>query len=183
MDNVEDFAADAPPIRAQKVDGPDNIGAFEFLQSGGGHVQRIEAWETTSTSSGDFIATQVPHMYKHLASFGVEFFLAKRAPLTSDDLCICLRDGRHELWTVKDFPANQLVICPFSTEIKERYWTYNRSALCVTDPGCKPLVLDGRLWTKVACDGKIFSVFWLIGQTPEKKDSNLKLVHSKLDSK
>ena len=122
-------------------------------------------------------------MYKHLASFGVEFFLAKRAPLTADDLCICLRDGRHEVWTMKDFPANELVICPFSTEIKERYWTYNRSALCLTDPGCKPLVLDGRLWTKVASDGKVFSVFWLIEQTTEQKDPNLKLVHSKLDFK
>ena len=67
------------------------------------------------------------------------------APTAADFLVV--KRGKHiEVWTLKSWPVNKLIMVPFTTEIKDRYWTQNRSALVeasMLQKG-KHLVMDGR---------------------------------------
>ena len=80
----------------------------------------------------------------------------------------------------------ELTIAPFSTDIKERNWTFNKSALDETD-SAKPVVIDGRMWNKAKSGEEKdphqnpFSLFWLVEQTDDSKKANLVVTHMKLD--
>ena len=74
-----------------------------------------------------------------------------------------------------------MILVPFSTDIKERYWTYNKAAICTTDLPGKHIVIDGKTFSKVASasssDGTptdtSFSPFWLVERTTDKKAANM----------
>ena len=83
--------------------------------------------------------------------------------------------------------AGRLIITPYSTEVKDRYWTLGRSALVRTAalPKGKNMALDGRLASKVSGGGKDdqkrqpFSMFWVIPRTQNKAEANLALEYAK----
>ena len=69
---------------------------------------------------------------------------------TEKDILIVKRGSMHEAWTLREFKAGELVLVPESTEIKQRFYTQERSAICknTVDPTSKdkrPLVIDGPM--------------------------------------
>ena len=152
----------------------------------------VEKWEKHAVSRQHIVKEREIQMYKSLLMLGVDACLRKNAHFTSEDLCLCVRDNKPEVWTLKDFNKNTLIITPFSTEVKDRYWTYNKSVLCTTGLSQKKLCLDGRLWgrhppptvkaEKADTPGsESFSIFWCVGQTEFKKDANLVIEKAELD--
>ena len=86
---------------------------------------------------------------------------------------------------MRAFPKGKLVINPYTTEVKDRYWTFNKAARCKTDSQ-KPLVLDGRLFSKPsspseASTDRYSAIFWLVGKAEDKKSSNMETEHVKVE--
>ena len=105
--------------------------------------------------------------------------------LGPDDIMICTRGDSYELYTLKEFKAGSLVLTPDSTEIKPRFWTANRGAICrgteklLGGKDRRPLVLDGRVRSSIAED-KTFALFWVVGRTEEAKKANLVIDYVKV---
>ena len=73
-------------------------------------------------------------------------------------------------------PKGKLTVIPYTSEVKDRYWTYGRSAAVAVGGLHKMLALDGRMYSKPAKDkeeDKYFSIYWAIQRTTEKKEANL----------
>ena len=102
-----------------------------------------------------------------------------------EDLVLCIRDKKVEVWTNRAFKANELILGPDTTEIKDRYFTHNRS---VRVPGsqnqlpqnkekgmeAKALVLDGRLRSAPdKAKDRPFSLFFCVGKAALAKDANM----------
>ena len=91
------------------------------------------------------------------------------------------------MWTLVPWKAGKLVITPYTTEVKDRYWTLGRSALVRCDlPKGKHLALDGRLASKAPAVSsgsplQTFSIFWAIDRTTAKADANLTLEYAKVN--
>ena len=86
---------------------------------------------------------------------------------------------------MRAFPKGELVINPYTTEVKDRYWTFNKAARCKTDSQ-KLLVLDGRLFSKPPSPSETSSdrfsaIFWLVGKAEDKKSSNMEIEHVKVE--
>ena len=103
---------------------------------------------------------------------------------TSKELLVVRRGNKVEVWTLVPFKKNKLVIVPFSTEIKDRYWTLGRSVLvpCAElKQMSKTLAIDGRLIGKLPApeskEEKCLSMFWLVERTLQKEDANLHIEH------
>ena len=69
--------------------------------------------------------------------------------LSSKDLCVCIRDTTIEVWTMRAFDAETLLLVPETSEYKDRYWTAQRCVWLENSPNLHPnhkhMVLDGRL--------------------------------------
>ena len=68
-------------------------------------------------------------------------------PYTNKELLVVQRANKDvEVWTLVAFKPQSLYFVPFTTEIKDRYWTMGRSSLADISslPRGKNLVLDGR---------------------------------------
>ena len=80
---------------------------------------------------------------------------------------------------MQDIAKQKLVLVPFSTEVKDKYWTTGRAvAVKQSTVQCKTLALDGRLHWKPPATGeekKTFSIFWTIPRVQKKSDANLLL--------
>ena len=96
---------------------------------------------------------------------------------------------RTEVWTARGFEPLEIMIAPWSTEIKERLYTHNQSvSLRVPEgsvPGNRVLAIDGRgqghLEHPVSADkgpGVLGNLFWVIPRTSERKLANLTLEYS-----
>jgi hypothetical protein len=92
-----------------------------------------------------------------------------------------------EAWTARSFAAGELVLVPITTEVKDRYWTANRSTYVEGAEklaqeyglGRKAVVLDGRLKTAVQDgSGKSFALYWLVISTLADTDDPNMIVGS-----
>ena len=63
-------------------------------------------------------------------TFAIENINATFGALTEKDLLVVSRNGSYELWSKRDFAPRTLVLVPDSTEIKPRFWTTSRGAVC-----------------------------------------------------
>ena len=105
------------------------------------------------------------------------------------------RESSVEVWTRRCFAANEIILAPCTSEIKDRYWTYSK-AVMVNLPrstsralGGKTLALDGRLRANfvearqqnLGCpqqDAQFGSLFFAIERTTEKDQANLFLQYA-----
>ena len=82
-----------------------------------------------------------------------------------------------------DFRKHELVLVPFSTEIKDKYWTTGKSvSVHQKTVKCKTLALDGRLLHKPPEEdkAKTFSIFWTVPRVQKKSEANLLLEWSEV---
>ena len=99
--------------------------------------------------------------------------------LTEKELLIVRREKEVEVWTLVPFAKNKLILVPYATEIKDKYWTYGKSiGVHIQGLAPKNLALDGRLFNKPPSkeeSDKAFRMFWALQRTTEKKSANLTL--------
>ena len=73
-----------------------------------------------------------------------------------NDLAVICRDRQTEVWTMRPFKAGELVLAPQTTELKDAFWTANKSVKVLNSekfhPEGKPIALDGRLRATPAPD-------------------------------
>ena len=195
---AEDIAASAassvePPTKAARKDGDEAVGVFKkypFLKS-----------EENKNSPPEIAEDWEKHhvLYQPLADCSdikakaaLAMIAMKQAKqLTSEDILITHRQGRKiEVWTLVPFKAGKLVLTPYTTEIKDRYWTMGRSTSLKSTsvPKGKNLAIDGRLYSKVpqgtgdkageAEQKASFSLYWAIERTQSKAEANLSLEYA-----
>ena len=119
-------------------------------------------------------------------------------PLTEKDLCVVHRqdprkhahpDGTYvvEVWTTREFKPLELVLTPYTHEVKDRYWTKGRSNMLRTSNvpflKGKTMALDGR-WRgdfhKASTETsekqekrRLGSLFFCVERTSSRSDCNL----------
>ena len=112
---------------------------------------------------------------------------------TEKDLMVCDRQNdkgawRTELWTLKPFPAHELIFAPLGNQLKDTHLMVNANAV-VTLPkhgrGAHPehgnLAIDGRGHTVLAETGVLDdtqhrgNLFWLVQRTSDMKHANMVL--------
>ena len=98
------------------------------------------------------------------------------------ELLIARRGKRVEVWTLVKFKKFKLEFFPYTTEIKDKYWTHGKSNLIETPksyPRGKHVVIDGRLASKLPEDDqKMLCLFWVIDRTQTKDEANLHIYHA-----
>lgn len=86
------------------------------------------------------------------------------------------------MWTTRAWKKGDLILPAESNEIKDRYYTLNRSALCPSGsdyhPSKKHVVMDGRLRANFDRGG--VALFWLVTRKPaddeaDKREANMAL--------
>jgi hypothetical protein len=127
--------------------------------------------------------------------------LAQIAPqLTEEDITFIHRASKDigaprkvELWAKRAFAPFELVLVPYTHEIKDRFWTKGRCAMLRTSKGLaallgnKTLALDGRLRADFHVPQKDDkrqevrrgSLFFCVQRTLVKKEANLVLSYAK----
>ena len=131
--------------------------------------------------------------------------LLKRAvpQFTEKDLVVVHRSSKQidaphavEVWTARKFAPFELVLAPYSHEIKGRFWTKQRAVMVRTSAstktllGQKTLAIDGRVRADfveppAAQQGekqkerRMGSLFFCIQRTSDKKKANLILTYTK----
>ena len=120
---------------------------------------------------------------KSQVALALDFMNRAQSPPTESEICLVKRGKSLEVWTKVPFAKGKLVLVPFATELKDRYWTYGKavSVSCALLPAGKTLAIDGRLHQKPPkqTEGddsdRSFSMFWAVQRTTDAKDANLKL--------
>ena len=200
VDNLIFVKSDGQPDEPTKAGTNGIRGKYSFLNREGDTSDSVavhDKWDKHSCTAPSFYVQRYHTMQRNLLALGADVCLSEFAAPTASDLCVCERNGKVEVWTLKEFAKNKLIIPAFSTELKERFWTYGKAALCQSDVK-KPLCMDGRLWSKLPkkaekTDTKKaektdaehvsshFSLYWLIDLTIDKKLANLSKTNVKLD--
>ena len=146
-------------------------------------------WEASCFKGGRCAVTQKTAVAKSIVVLALDLLNTQCPQLTSDDVVVVRRGRNIEVWTMVAFPKNKLILVPFSTEVKDKYWTYGKSASVKSNLlTVKTLALDGRLHhrppaTATPGEDRIFSLFWAIGRTTQKKEANLALEWIDVDVK
>ena len=106
--------------------------------------------------------------------------LAARQPAyTKDDLMVAVRDGVHEIITLRRFGAHELFFAPTTTEVKDVFWTQGRSHVVKNTAGEHPenrhWIVDGRLRSNANTDNKDLSFFFTCTRTVNPDEANMKV--------
>ena len=154
-------------------------------------VKRVDDW--IGLQDDDSNATRL-QIIKAKATLAMHLVLEEvrrsKTPLSTEDLEVVHRQNRAgvwrtEVWTKRKFDANELMIAPWTTEIKDRLWTtglsthldFQRDAV----PGGRMIALDGRGRSHLAHEdlkahikGETGNLYWAITRTPDAKNANLR---------
>ena len=152
----------------------------------GSDVQEVSDW-------GNLLDEQSPAAvltaWKAKATFAMRQVMAVMPVLTDKDLKVVHRTNslgavRTEIWTARDFASGELMIAPWTHEIKDRLWTFGlavslglpRDAV----PGNRVLALDGRKRNHLGhadliarAPGAAGKLFWCIQRTSDRNQANL----------
>jgi hypothetical protein len=103
---------------------------------------------------------------------------------TEKDLILITRNGRYELWTMRDFKPKEIMFCPDSTDLRDRFWSVSVGKACRLGNSekiaksfsldGKPMVIDGRLRSAVT-ESRSCALFWLVGHTDDPKAASMEL--------
>ena len=100
---------------------------------------------------------------------------AAQPKYTTSDLIVAVRDGVHEIITLRNFKPHEVFFAPETTDVKDVFWTQGRSHGVNNTAGVHPdnrhWILDGRLRANANTDNKdlVFSSRALGRQTPTKQ--------------
>ena len=162
----------------------------------------VDGWENALMTRDNRISSEYG---KANVMFAIQHLKKIYPDPKKDDILIVKRGDKHEAWSMKDFSAGQLVLVPESVEIKARFFTQDRSAICknTKDPqSLRPLVIDGRVranpnpsaqpgssgaTTSQQGQGQgasqSFSLFWLVERVADPKEANMSLRYSAMSMK
>ena len=171
--------------------GAELSGALLADQSWGNEVSLVEKWQELLGHSSQ--ASQL-HRLKAEATFAMSLLRDSIPPLKDgDDVRVVHRKNhagaqRTEVWTTREFRPNQLLMVPWSLEIKDRLWTREHAVSLGTPPhtvpGCRVLAVDGRNHSHLEhaapqehVAGATGELFWCIQRTSDRKLCNLLLRH------
>ena len=142
-------------------------------------LEVIEGWEQHTFQGGRSAAAQQTVVAKSKVTLAIDLLNSQYPSVKSSEIAVVRRGKSVEVWTLVPFAKGKLVVVPFSTEIKDKYWSYGKSASIKTDLiSKKTLALDGRLHHRPPAgkdEERVFSVFWAIGRTTVAKQANLTL--------
>ena len=95
---------------------------------------------------------------------------------------------RDELWTARDFDANELLLAPFTSQLKDTHLMASGHAVVDipkhgrgAHPDGQSMALDGRTRNLIAKKGVLGesehkgSLFWIVGRTSKASEANLSL--------
>ena len=115
----------------------------------------VEAWEKSSPR--DSLDVQMQSL-KCLVGSNMTWLSSVLPQVTSKDLCVALRDNVVEVWTMRVFEPETLMLLPDTTEYNDRYWTATRCVWLKNSaerhPNKKHMVLDGRLRAHPELEGR-----------------------------
>ena len=128
--------------------------------------------------------------WKARASFAMQQVLAAVPPLSPLDIKVVHRSNsvgavRTEIWTAKEFAPGELIIAPWTHEIKDRLYTTGLSVSLGglpkdAVPGNRVLALDGRKRNHLGHGDLVNNVpgaggnlYWCIQRTSDKNKANL----------
>ena len=159
----------------------------------GSDVTLLEGWSGLQTTHSDAC-----DMFKLKSeAFFVMGLLQEHVPplIENDDVILVHRANatgakRTEVWTTRRFEAHELVAVPWSTEIKDRFYTHNAAASIhrqykrADSTSHRVLALDGRNLGHLEhadpekhVPGASGVIFWAIQRTTERSKANLILRH------
>ena len=162
---------------------------YPFLEKEDTTPDVLEGWVSKQFSIDDANSDTAMSKAKAQATLAMISMLSE-TPLTDKELLIVQRTSAGstgkkaiEVWTKVPFKPGKLILTPYTTEVKDRYWTAGRSALIKSDaiPQGKHLAIDGRLAGKIGADSSSqFSLFWLVERTGTKAEANLTMEYAKV---
>ncbi len=150
---------------------------YPFLSNEADNVDVIESWEEQLWSNDDDINN---HREKNLIAFTLDALVQKSPTYTDKDFLLVRRQSQLEIWTLRDFKAMSIILCPESSEMKPKHWTAGRSAVVKKSDGNvtagKTMVIDGRV--RASPEGKSgFALYWIVTRVSGKSKDDLKLVN------
>ena len=168
---------DEPDGGADSADNRKVLKAHPFLKAGDDDkIDVIKGWERFLMNNDQY---SIQSKVQAKIAFAIENLNATFGTPTEKDLLVVSRNGSYELWSKRDFAPRTLVLVPDSTEIKPRFWTASRGAVCKGSDKLlkegkdrRPLVIDGRV-RAIPEEGKAFAPFWLVKRTDDAKLANM----------
>ena len=195
-------STDGEPLAKGKLEGKEPSESVipelpqEILDGHGedGKCERVENW--TGLLDDDSSKTHLACL-KSRATLAMQLVLdAVTDKPGEEDLEIIHRFNKAgvaktEVWTKKEFKEKELVIPPWSSDIKDRLYTTNLSAHLHIGrehvPGQRLLALDGRGRSHLAhqderahIKGEVGNLFWLVGRTSDPKIANMHMAFTKV---
>jgi hypothetical protein len=161
--SLGDSAAEA----SEKKDvGPAMPAGFEFARK---PCQKAEICEWAKPAD---VSQQICNL-KSTVGFIMGVVASLSPKYSADDFCIVLRDRQTEVWAMRAFKACEILLCPETTELKDVYWTQNKSVKVMNaellHPDKRPIALDGRL-RSTPNEGRMLSLFFCVSRCKESSD-------------
>ena len=170
---ITTLSLQSPEAAAKDADAKESTKGLPFIGDGlDVDVIPGNVWMKQNISADEGMTASA---MKTIVQFELESLLEFLPKYTEKDFCILKRKNDMEIWTLKAFAPETIKLAPFTTEVKERFWTQNRSVI-VHHSGGKPLVLDGRV--RASVEGKTpFALFWIVSRAKAEKahECNLEL--------
>ena len=100
---------------------------FEFLKKDGDEAIVVQKkWVANSATAAT--ETKLRNLHSRLG-MSLASLMEVAPTYTENDFHIVVRNGKTEVWTAKDFPAQGITFVPETTEWKDRYWCQGSSVL------------------------------------------------------
>ena len=140
----------------------------------------VASWSKRQMSADAGIKSELK---KYDVGFVIDNLTQSLDIFTDQDLLIVRRvkseSVSYEVWTLRKFKAEELVLLPGSTQLLTRHYTAGRSVvvqntLDFESKEDRPLILDGRIRANPMPDSKSsFSLYWMVAHTDVVKHINM----------
>ena len=81
-------------------------------------IEVVKGWDKLLMDKDEYV---MGDRVKSLVSFALQSIAYSVENLTDENLLVVKRNDEIELWTLKDFKAESLIMTPDSTELKSRF--------------------------------------------------------------
>ena len=115
--------AAAVPAGGAPVPDPQSkskYGEYHYVDMKDGHeVHLLKDWEFKQSMAGKYVSEHDITTGKSQVAIGIQTLNAMHTRPTEEHLLLARRAGKLEVWTKKDFKKNEIILVPFSTEMKD----------------------------------------------------------------
>ena len=153
-------------------------------------VKKENSWKSLLSDSESL--TRAWYLRSRIGS-GMQALWESLPTWSDKDLVVAHRKNekgiwRDELWTARDFDANELLLAPFTSQLKDTHLMASGHAVVDipkhgrgAHPDGQSMALDGRTRNLIAKKGVLDesehkgSLFWIVGRTSKASEANLSL--------